>query len=389
VATRRDLDLAQRLLAARVLTEDQVRDALNAQSDWLRAGRSVPIEQALYSRGFLPRGCLDAPGDPAVVQPFSGYRVAGALGTGGSSTVYGGFYEENGAPVAIKVLEMVAALRQTFVDRFRAEAMLLIELEHENIVGGYECGFENGLHFFSMDFVEGATVLEVIDARGRLTNEEALSITLQMARALDFLHQRGLLHRDVKPGNAMIDVDGSVRLIDLGLVCRMDEQGEGDRDQLTVGTVEYLSPEQARGRTDLDARSDIYSLGLTLYQMVVGEVPFRGETDYEVMAKQIMTSMDAQKLKHRQITPEIYFFITKMTAKERESRWSSAAELCRAIEGYLPSGPVPVDLGREPLRMPEPPPLPRAEPPRPPPRGPAPRGDAPPSGPVRRRRRYR
>ena len=116
----------------------------------------------------------------------------------------------------------------------------------------------------------------------------------------------------------------------------------------TVGTVEYLSPEQARGRADLDPRSDIYSLGVTLYHMAVGDVPFHGETDYEVMAKQVLSALDTQKVKQRRISPEVHFFITKMTSKDRGDRYENVEEVIRSIEGYLPDGVVPIDFGAPP-----------------------------------------
>jgi serine/threonine-protein kinase len=349
--TREDLDLARRLLAARVVTPEQVRAALEAQGEWLLRKRVATFEQALYALGTLPPNAL-APlrgPDPLVSQPFRNYRLDRLLGEGGAARVYGGTYLPNGTAVAVKVLDPVHALRDEFVDRFHAEAQLLAEIDHENIVAGYEHGEEGGRHYYSMDLIDGATVLEVIDRRGRITNAEALSITLQVARALDDVHRRGLLHRDLKPGNVMVESHGRARLIDLGLARSRSRPPSAPLEEgTTVGTVEYLSPEQARGRADLDPRTDVYSLGLTLYHMVVGDVPFRGESDYEVMAKQVMASLDAQKLKHRHVTPEIYFFIVKMTSKEREQRWETAADVAREIAGYLPAGLVPIDLGDAP-----------------------------------------
>jgi serine/threonine protein kinase len=352
VASEADLQLAKKLLAARVLPEERLRKAFEQQAALRKQGRSFPLERILYALKDVPPGALDvlrmAP--PLERQPFPNYRLDGILGEGGSSTVYSGVYLPNGAPVAVKALDPIQALRADFLGRFQQEARMLMQFEHENIVMGYECGFEGGLHFFSMDLVDGLTVLEVIERRGHLSNEEALSITWQTSSALAYLHDAGFLHRDIKPSNLMVEPSGRVRLIDLGLVRDLAAQPmEPGEEAMTVGTVEYLSPEQARGRSDLDPRSDIYSLGLSLYHMVVGEVPFAGESDYEVMAKQIMSSLDTQKLKQRRISPEVHFFITKMTSKDRESRFESVAEVTAAIGGYLPGGIVPVDLGAPPV----------------------------------------
>jgi serine/threonine protein kinase len=370
VATQQDLDLARRLLRAAILDEDEIRGAFALQARLVEQGKRARIEQVIYAQKLLPKGSLAPLSLPPLLeaQPFSEYRLDDVAGVGGMGAVYRGTYLPNGAPVAVKVLDPVQALRADFRDRFVREANLHCELEHENIVRGYEYVSESGLHFYSMDFVEGATVLEIVERRGFLSNEEALSILVQVAAALSYLHDMGMIHRDIKPGNIMVDENGWARLIDLGLVGKMGSPGGAQKESVTtVGTVEYLSPEQARGRNDLDARADLYSLGIALYHMVVGEVPFQGDSDYEVMAKQILSRVDAQKIKQRRITPEIYFLIAKLAAKDRDERLRDAEEARRIIQGYLPGGIVPIDLG----------PLPEAKPVAAPDPRPAGGGDAP------------
>jgi len=385
LATKQDLVLAKRLLGAGVLSEDAIKAALKIQEQWLLQGRQVPLEHAIYASKALPQGALALLSAPPLLQsqPFANYRLDRALGEGGLAIVYAGVYTPNDTPVAVKVLDPVQALRDLHRQRFIHEAKLHIQLEHENLVAGYEVGVQGGYHFYTMDYLDGATALDVIDRRGRLSNEEALSVTLQVARALDYLHGEGLIHRDIKPGNIMVQADGTASVLDLGLVGRMGDGAApptGD-ERMTVGTVEYLSPEQARGRADLDARADLYSLGMSLYHMVVGEVAFQGESDYEVMAQQILSSMDGQKIKRRDIDPQTYFLIAKMSSKDRDERWSSAAEAVAMIEAYLPGGIVPVDLGEEPpTAQPVGPPAPA---PTPGPPTPRPQGDAP----IRRRGR--
>ena len=361
MANAREVEIAKRLLASRVLPDDTLREAFALQEQLHEQGQDVSLDRILYHLKALPVGSLsvlDAP-SPLESQPIEDYRLTHVLGQGGSSIVYAGVYEPNDSPIAAKILDPIQALRPDFLARFRQEAETLIELEHENIVLGYHVGTTpdpstGGLwHFFTMDHVDGLTVLEVIDRRGFLSNEESLSITLQTARALAYLHDSGYLHRDIKPGNIMIEESGRARLIDLGLSRRLSadagkhsEDDEGE--EMTVGTMEYVSPEQARGRADLDPRSDIYSLGVSLYHMVMGDIPFHGETDYEVMAKQVLSALDTQKVKVRRISPEVQYFITRMMLKDREDRFGTVTDVIRDIEGYLPGEYVPVEFGDEP-----------------------------------------
>jgi serine/threonine-protein kinase len=356
MATRADLELAKKLLAASVLKEGELRDAFAAQAELHGAGKTFPLDRILVAKGYLPKAALATltAGDPMVTQPFRNYRLSRVLGAGGSSVVYGGTYLPNGAQVAVKVFDAVQSLRADMLARFYQEAELLVRLEHPNVVTGYEIGTEGGLHFFSMDWIAGPTVLQMIELGGVLDGTTALWITVQMARALAYLHEQQLLHRDIKPGNVMIDASGRARLIDLGLVRRMDADAPAplNDDTVTVGTVEYISPEQARGRGDLDVRTDIYSLGVTLYHMVVGDVPFHGDTNYEVMAKHILSGLDATKVKNRRIAPEVHYAITKMMSKEREFRYADCREVERDLARFLPpGGPPPIVL---PVTPPEP-----------------------------------
>ncbi len=393
MASRADLDLARKLLGASVLAEGQIREALEIQAELLEKGRSVGLDRILLAKGYLPKDATEAlaPLDLLGAQAIPGYRLHRVLGEGGSSVVYAATYLGNGASVAVKVLDPVQGLRADLRARFVEEARLLIQLEHENVVAGYEVGCVRGRNWVSMDLIEGPTVLEMIDRAGALDNMTALWIAIQMGKALAYLHRSGLLHRDIKPGNVMIDATGRARIIDLGLVRKLptaEEKASGDvraEDTVTVGTVEYISPEQARGRGDLDVRTDIYSLGVTLYHMVVGDVPFHGDTSYEVMAKHILSGLDAQKVKNRRIAPEVHYAITKMMSKEREFRYADCDELVADLSRFLPAGGVPRIV------------LPVVTPPAPPPGPPAPKSPtaSPPRvregggpGPTRRRRHW-
>jgi serine/threonine-protein kinase len=349
MASRADLELARRLLAASALTQDQIREGLELQADLLQKGKVASLERVLVAKGHLPADAavyLNA-GDPVVTQPFARYRCLRLAGKGGSSGVYEATYLPNGARVALKAMDPVQALRKEHVERFQEEARLLIQLDHENIVAGYELGYASGYHFYTMDYIEGPTVLEMIDRAGALPAATATWVALQTAKALSYLHAEGLLHRDIKPGNVMIDATGRARLIDLGLVRRLAAAPVGGAadEETTVGTVEYIAPEQARGRGDIDVRADIYSLGVSLYHMVVGDVPFTGDSSYEVMAKHILSGLETQKVKNRRIPPEVHYAITKMMSKDREQRYADMGEVATELASFLPpGGPPPIVL---------------------------------------------
>ena len=379
-----DVQLAKRILRANVLDEADLRRAFELQKRAREEkGKGVSLARVLVHLKLLPQDGLLAvlAPSPLETQPFEGYRLERVIGEGGTSMVYGGVYLENNAPVAVKVLDPVYALREDWRARFREEARILSDVEHENVIFGYEVGTGGGLIFFSMEELDGLTVHEIIERRGALANQEALAITLQTARALGALHAAGYLHRDVKPQNLMVDEGGRVVLIDLGFIKRLEGEAAGS-ETTTVGTVEYLSPEQARGRNDLDVRSDIYSLGVSLYHMVVGEVPFQGENDFEVLAKQVLAGLDAQKVKQRRISAEIQFFITKMMSKDRDRRYEDMEQVARELEGYVHNDPTPVAFGDPVVAQPiTPPVVPKQAPPE------APPGPPPGAAPVRRRRK--
>jgi serine/threonine-protein kinase len=174
-------------------------------------------------------------------------------------------------------------------------------------------------------------VEERIDSEGPFDERLALYVIRETAKALTYLDHRGVVHRDIKPGNILITEDGTVKIIDLGLAKLRRGMAEDSAAGVTVGTVEYLSPEQARGLTDVDIRSDVYSLGVTLYHMLTGEVPFKGESSEEVIAKQVLQALDAAALKTRKVSAFAHFLLQKMTAKDRGDRFQHPTEVIKEI----------------------------------------------------------
>jgi serine/threonine-protein kinase len=345
MATKRDIELASLFFRSGILTQDEIQSALAHQGKLLTQGKVVSLVELLVERKLIPADAAptftDQPLDK--LQPLPDYELQPSIGDGASARVYRGIHKPTGRVVAVKILHPEQELMHKALKRFLREAQLLCKLEHENIVKGYEVRKVNGFRFLAMEWVDGGTVLDEIDRRGRLDGPTALHVTRQIASALECLHSHGIIHRDIKPGNVLVDQAWHAKLIDLGL-CLMVGHAREEAEGTTVGTVGYISPEQAKG-SEVDVRSDIYSLGVTLYHMVAGEVPFSGDDDFEVMSKQIMQSLRSDRLKSLNISPQVHYAIEKMMAKEREIRFQRAADIVTELGAYLKSigyEPIPV-----------------------------------------------
>ncbi|NPB02840.1 MAG: serine/threonine protein kinase [Thermotogae bacterium] len=213
------------------------------------------------------------------------YKILEKIGAGGMAVVYRGEHVYLKRPVAIKVLPPEVAKDRRFVERFFKEAETASKLDHPHIVKILDFGDEDGLLYLVMQYVEGETLERILHARGKLSLEEALSVALQILPALGYAHDKGIVHRDIKPGNIMINSNGKAYLLDFGIAAMMEEEiGTTSEGRKVVGTPEYMAPEQFRGKAD--ARSDIYAFGVVLYEMVTGRTPFGDAKDlYELQYK--------------------------------------------------------------------------------------------------------
>ncbi|MFH1231351.1 MAG: serine/threonine-protein kinase, partial [Planctomycetota bacterium] len=263
-----------------------------------------------------------------------GYKILAILGRGTMGTVYKAIQLSMEREVALKVLSPHLASNAKFVMRFFKEARIVAQLNHPNIIQGIDVGESNGIHYFVMEFVEGKTLWDVIKQEGPMEERKAAGIILKVAQALEHAHKNNMVHRDIKARNIMIsNKDGTVKLCDLGLARLIIEDPSQQKE--LVGTPGYISPEQARGEHDIDIRSDIYSLGVTFYFCVTGELPFKGESAAVVMNKHINEQPVPPKQKKPQISNPINIFILKMMAKKREERYQTPTELIRDLEGFL------------------------------------------------------
>lgn len=265
---------------------------------------------------------------------LSRYELDGLLGEGGMARVFRARDKVDGRIVALKVLRPELSKDPTQVERFVREARLLLELDHPHLVKGYRIAKEGDTIFFAMEEVPGRCLQDVLSDEGRLDEESALEIVLEVCDALSVLHARGLVHRDVKPGNILWSEERGAVLIDLGFAVGSGSAAEGAGDT-TAGTVHYIAPEQARGGGGLDARADIYALGATLYHLVTGSLPFEGASSEEVLRKQVLESLSGERIRALQLSPQLHYFLEKMMAKEREIRFQDPAQLRSEVAAFL------------------------------------------------------
>jgi eukaryotic-like serine/threonine-protein kinase len=275
------------------------------------------------------------------------YRVLKRIGSGGMAEVYCAEDQQLGRRVALKLLHRRFADDEQFVERFRREASSAAGLSHPNIVGIFDRGEWDGTYYIAMEFVEGRTLKDIVRERGAAPPEAAADITLQILRAARFAHKRGIVHRDIKPHNVLIDNEGRVRVTDFGIaragVSDMTETGS------VMGTAQYLSPEQAQGKP-VDARSDLYSAGIVLYELLTGRVPFDAESPVSVALMQVSEPPVPPMEVNPEVPPALDAVTLRAMEKDPGRRYQDADEFIAALESarkapmeILPPPPVVVE----------------------------------------------
>jgi serine/threonine-protein kinase len=271
-------------------------------------------------------------------QVFTGrYQIARHLARGGMAEVYLARDLLLDRPVALKVLFPEFSTDRSFVERFRREARAAANLNHPNIVAVYDWGEEGGTYFIVMEYVEGRTLRDVIRGEGPLHPNRAAEIGADIAAALEFAHRRGVIHRDVKPGNVLIS--GTVKVTDFGIARANDPQENLTQTGAVMGTAGYFSPEQAQG-LPLDPRSDVYSLGVVLYEMVTGRPPFTGDSPVAIAYQHVRESPVPPSLHNPDVPAAFEAVVMKAMAKNVADRYGSAAELRADLLRFSQGQPV-------------------------------------------------
>lgn len=334
--------LGQIAVERKLITADQLDHALAIQKTLREVGIVKRIGDILVLKGWVQRAQVDELLLTQGVETekekseIGGYRLLSRLGRGGMSTVFKALQVSMDRIVALKVLSPRMHDREEVVRRFKREAQLLGRLSHPNIVYSIEVDDCDGYLFFAMEHVEGQTLKEILDSETSLDVEYSLKLTRQIADALGYLWSHNIVHGDLKPGNIIVSPEGTAKIFDLGLAIDYEwEDGVPMEKGKVYGTSYYVAPEQITGAKDLDVRTDIYALGITLYSMLTGNLPFRSCSRAIVMNKHLIEPI-RWPIEVSQVLPgSVMNLVTRMAAKERAERFQTTQELVEEIDRIL------------------------------------------------------
>jgi serine/threonine-protein kinase len=291
------------------------------------------VELGYVTRNQAERLKTNIKGAKPPAHQIPGYKIIGKVGAGAMAIVYKAKQLSLNRIVAIKVLPKKLSENPEYVERFYKEGQAAAKLNHNNIVQAFDVGEAGGYHYFVMEYVEGRTLYDDLATGEAFAEDEALNIITQVAHALGHAHERGLIHRDVKPKNIMIDTAGVVKLADMGLArATTDIETAQTEAGKAYGTPYYIAPEQIRGKIDIDERADIYGLGATFYHMVTGRVPFMADDPTEVMKKHLREDLIPPDHINTSLSGYISEVIEVMMAKRRADRYNSIEDLLIDLE---------------------------------------------------------
>jgi serine/threonine protein kinase len=261
------------------------------------------------------------------------YRLDAQIGAGGMSTVFRAFDMTLERQVAIKVMHHHIAADADQLERFRREARAVAQLSHPHVVGVIDAGEDDGTQYIVFEYVQGETLKERIRRLGKLPISEAVAYAIEIARALGAAHEQGIVHRDVKPQNVLIDEEGSAKVTDFGIARTRDQAGL-TMDGRVLGTTDYVSPEQALGHA-VTGQSDLYSLGIVLFEMLTGDVPFKGEGQVAVAMKHVREDLPDVQVRRPEVSSALAAVVDRATAKDLDERYADDQQLIADLEDVL------------------------------------------------------
>jgi len=262
---------------------------------------------------------------------IGGYHLVARVGVGGMGEVYKAMQIALGREVALKILSPELTEDRSFVEKFLREARAAGKFNHPNVIHVHEVGEEAGTYYFSMEYVDGGSVQDLVSKGKKLEPLRATEIVLQAAMALEFAEKVGIVHCDIKPDNLMLTNSGDIRLSDLGIAKSLNEKGKAEQTDGVFGSPHFMAPEQARG-LPMDHRSDLYSLGITYYRILLGKVPFSGKDAKEIMEKQVFDEPESPRRIDPNLAPMVYTILHKLLRKKAAERYQSATALIKDLE---------------------------------------------------------
>jgi len=325
-------------------TDDELRHSIE-QMEARRQVNPTVLEDLMIDLGYITKTQAERlkqtiKESKAAVHQIPGYKILGKLGAGAMAIVYKAEQLSLNRIVAIKVLPKRLSENPEYVERFYKEGQAAAKLNHNNIVQAIDVGEAGGYHYFVMEYVEGKTIYDDLSTGKVFSENEALEIIIQVAHALAHAHAKGLIHRDVKPKNIMINSAGVVKLADMGLArATTDIEAAQTEKGKAYGTPYYIAPEQIRGKVDIDGRADIYGLGATFYHMVTGRVPFMADDPTEVMRKHLREQLVPPDHINTSLSAGVSEVIEVMMAKRKEDRYNSAEELLTDLQAVRDGQP--------------------------------------------------
>lgn len=263
-------------------------------------------------------------------QQIGKYEILTKIGKGGMGDIYKAMQEPLNRIVALKVLPPHLSRDPEFSKRFEIEAQAISLLQHQNIVSIYEYGEDDGLRYFAMQFVDGTDLGRRISENRPIPISDIIDYTKQICRALRYAHERDIIHRDIKPGNVLIEKNGVIRITDFG-IAKIFSRTAITLTGSAVGTPEYMSPEQAQGQK-LDVQTDIYSLGIVIYEMLTRRPPFSGQNPMAIAYKQVHEQPDPPSLKRKDTPKRLEMIILKALKKDKKERYGSIGELLEHLD---------------------------------------------------------
>jgi len=332
-----DAPFGELAVQLRYVTRDQLSRTLKQQKELREQGSYAPqIGELLVENCYITpaqrQEILKRQGKRTSPIDIPGYHLLGKLGEGSTGSVFRAVMLKGRRPVALKIVRPDLCKDERFVRRFYREAETAMRLSHPNVVGGVDAGQHGQYLYMAMEFVEGETVQAYLEREGRMSERYSIDISYQISLALEYAGENDLIHRDVKPENILLARDGTAKLIDLGLAKLIsDNLGDGQ----IVGTPNYISPEQAKGEPGIDIRSDMYSLGASIYHMVTGQVPFHHASPMETMLMHIRDHATPPNQRTDEISDEYSRLIMRMLEKKPSDRHQCWAELTQAFESLL------------------------------------------------------